>query len=129
MEHALASLGDPTQLAAQFVAEARTRFGIRSYAPWTLLRRTARFARTGVRGVFIFLIGLFGYAATLGWPNSHRHETICATCRPMGRQLGNGVGSSSVWRTRAGTAWTLLRAGDNSCRSFLRVGRPSYCGG
>ena len=27
MEHALASLGNPTQLAAQFVAEARTRFG------------------------------------------------------------------------------------------------------
>jgi hypothetical protein len=48
------------------------------------------------------------------WPNTHRHEAICATCGPMDRQLGNVVGSSSVRRTRARAAWTLLHASDNT---------------
>lgn len=91
MEHAVASLGDPTQLAAQFVAEARTRFGIRNYAPWALLRRAASVARTGARGIFIFLIGLFGYAATLG-------GLIVIVMKPLVPRVGLWVGSwGMVW--------------------------------
>jgi len=60
-EQVISSLGDPAELASQFVAEARTSRGIHSYAPWTLLRRSARAARSGTRGFLIFLIALFGY--------------------------------------------------------------------
>ena len=60
-EQAISSLGDPAELASQFVTEAQTSHGILSYAPWTLLRRAARGARSGTRGFLIFLIALFGY--------------------------------------------------------------------
>jgi len=60
-EQAISSLGDPAELASQFVTEARTAHGIHSYAPWRSLRRAARAARSGTSGFFIFLIALFGY--------------------------------------------------------------------
>ncbi len=61
IEQAISSLGDPADLASAFVAVAQAKRGIRSYAPWTLLRSAARIARTGARGLAIFLTGLFGY--------------------------------------------------------------------
>jgi uncharacterized membrane protein len=60
-EQAISSLGDPAELASKFLEEARRSRGIHSYAPWTLLRRSARAARSGTRGFLIFLIALFGY--------------------------------------------------------------------
>jgi uncharacterized membrane protein len=111
MEHALGSLGDPTQLAAQFVAEARTRFGIRSYAPWTLLRRAACVARTGARGAFIFFIGLVGYAATLG-------GIIAIVMKPFVPRVGLWVGS---W----GFTWGVAPSGEPARELLGRYFMPA----
>ncbi len=60
-KQALSSLGNPADLASQFLTEAQARRGRRSYAPWTLLRSAARLARTGGKGFLLFLIGITGY--------------------------------------------------------------------
>jgi uncharacterized membrane protein len=62
---AIAELGDPVVLAAQFMAQAQATHGIRGYAPWTLLHRAARVARSGITGFLLFLTALFGYGITL----------------------------------------------------------------
>ena len=43
-DQAISSLGDPAQLASQFVTEAQTSHGVHSYAPWTLLLLSFVFA-------------------------------------------------------------------------------------
>ena len=91
IERAISGLGDPAALASEFVAEARTKSGIHSYAPWTLLRKAARLARTGTKGLFIFLIGLFGYGFTIA-------GLVAAVLKPFVPQMGLWVGSwGFVW--------------------------------
>jgi uncharacterized membrane protein len=89
IERAISGLGDPAALASEFVAEARTKSGIHSYAPWTLLRNAARLARTGTKGLFIFLIGLFGYGFTVA-------GLVAAMMKPFIPQMGLWVGSFGV---------------------------------
>lgn len=87
----ISGLGDPAALASEFVAEARTKSGIHSYAPWTLVRKAARLARTGTKGLFIFLIGLFGYGFTIA-------GLVAAVLKPFIPQMGFWVGSwGFVW--------------------------------
>lgn len=90
-EQAISSLGDPAELASQFVAEARTSRGIHSYAPWTLLRRAARAARSGTRGFLIFLIALFGYGFAVA-------GLIAAAMKPFVPGMG-------LWVWRFGMVW------------------------
>jgi len=91
VERAISGLGDPAALASEFVAQARTKSGIHSYAPWTLLRKAARLARTGTKGLFIFLIGLFGYGFTVA-------GLVAAMMKPFVPQMGLWVGSwGFVW--------------------------------
>src|SRR5215469_14814987 len=80
-EQAISSLGDPAELASQFVTESRTSHGIHSYAPWTLLRRAARAARSGTRGFLIFLIALFGYGFAFG-------GLVAAALKPFIPEMG-----------------------------------------
>jgi uncharacterized membrane protein len=91
LERAISGLGDPAALASEFVAETRTKSGIHSYAPWTLLRKAARLARTGTKGLFIFLIGLMGYGFTLA-------GLVAAVLKPFIPQMGFWVGGwGFVW--------------------------------
>jgi uncharacterized membrane protein len=91
IDQAISSLGDPVELASQFVAEARTSRGIHSYAPWTLLRRAGRAARSGTSGFLIFLIALFGYGLTLG-------GLVAAALKPFIPEMGFWVGKfGGVW--------------------------------
>jgi uncharacterized membrane protein len=90
-EQALSSLGDPAELASQFVTEARTSHGIHSYAPWTLLHRAARGARSGTRGFLIFLIALFGYGFAVA-------GLIAAAMKPFVHGMG-------LWVWRFGMVW------------------------
>jgi uncharacterized membrane protein len=91
VERAISGLGDPAALASEFVSEARTKGGIHSYAPWTLLRKAARLARTGTKGLFIFLIGLMGYGLTIA-------GLVAALLKPFIPQMGFWVGSwGFVW--------------------------------
>jgi uncharacterized membrane protein len=97
-EEAISSLGDPIELTSQFVSEARTSRGIRSYAPWTLLRRAARAARSGTRGLLIFLIALTGYGFTLG-------GVVAAALKPFIPEMGLWVGKFGlVWGVPPGGA-------------------------
>lgn len=91
IDQAISTLGDPAELAFQFVAEDRTSRGIRSYAPWTLLRRAARAARSGTRGLLIFLIALFGYGFAVA-------GLIAAAMRPFVPGMG-------LWVWRFGIVW------------------------
>ena len=88
---AISSLGDPVDLASQFVAEARTLRGIRSYAPWMLLRRAARTARSGTREFLVFLIALFGYGFAVA-------GLIAAAMKPFVPGMG-------LWVWRFGMVW------------------------
>jgi HAAS domain-containing protein len=90
-EQAISSLGDPAELACQFVTEARTSHGIHSYAPWTLLRRAARAARSGTRGFSIFSIALFGYGFAVA-------GLIAAAMKPFVPGMG-------LWVSRFGMVW------------------------
>jgi uncharacterized membrane protein len=91
VERAISGLGDPAALASEFVVEAQTKSGIHRYAPWTLLRKAARLARTGTKGLFIFLIGLFGYGFTIA-------GLVAAVLKPFIPQMGFWVGSwGFVW--------------------------------
>jgi uncharacterized membrane protein len=90
-ERAISGLGDPARLASEFVAEARAKTSIHSYAPWTLLRNAARVARTGTKGLIIFLIGLFGYGFAIA-------GLIAAVMKPFFPEMGLWVGSFGfVW--------------------------------
>jgi uncharacterized membrane protein len=97
LDHALAALGDADDLAAQFVSEVRTRSGPRSYIPWTLLRRAAHIAGTGLRGFAAFLIGLVGYGTALA-------AIVAVAMKPFAPRVGLWVGN---W----GFVWGLPPAG------------------
>ena len=91
VERAISGLGEAASLASEFVVEAQTKSGIHGYAPWTLLRKAARLARTGTKGLFIFLIGLFGYGFTIA-------GLVAAVLKPFIPQMGLWVGSwGFVW--------------------------------
>lgn len=64
-DRAISGLGDPARLASEFLAEARIKGGISSYAPWNLLHRASQIARTSAKGLLIFMIGLVGYCSTI----------------------------------------------------------------
>lgn len=91
IDQAISNLGDPVDLASQFVTEARTSRGIRSYAPWTLLHSAARAARSGTRRFLIFLIALFGYAFAVA-------GLIAAAMKPFVPGMG-------LWVWRFGIVW------------------------
>jgi uncharacterized membrane protein len=90
-DQAISSLGDPAELASQFLAEARKSRGIHSYAPWTLLRRSAQAARSGTRGFLIFLIALFGYGF--------------AVARLIAAAMKTFVPGMGLWVWRFGMVW------------------------
>lgn len=91
IERAISGLGDPARLASEFVAEARIKNGIYSYAPWTLLRRASHIARTGAKGLLIFLIGLIGYGLSIA-------ELVAALLKPFVPDMGLWIGSFGfVW--------------------------------
>jgi len=90
-ERAISGLGGPGRLASEFVAEARTKSGIYSYAPWTLLRRASQVARTSAKGLLIFLTGLVGYVSTIA-------ALITAILKPFIPDLGLWIGKFGfVW--------------------------------
>ena len=91
MEQAISSLGDPAELASAFVAVAQAKRGIRSYAPWTLLRSTARIARTGIRGLAVFLLALLGYTSALA-------ALLTAAVKPS-------IPETGLWVGRFGVVW------------------------
>lgn len=96
-EQAISSLGDPAELAFQFVTEAPTSQGIHSYAPWALLRRAGRAARSGTRGFLIFLIALFGYGFAVA-------GLIAAAMKPFVPGMG-------LWVWRFGMVWGVPPSG------------------
>jgi uncharacterized membrane protein len=88
---AIAGLGDAAELAARFVAEARSKRGARSYVPWTLLGRAARIAGTGARGFGVFVIAVIGYGTALA-------AFIAILMKPFVPGIGLWVGSwGMVW--------------------------------
>lgn len=94
-ERAISGLGDPGRLASDFVAEARIKGGIYSYAPWTLLRRASQLARSSAKGLLIFLIGLIGYGFSIA-------GLIAAMMKPFIPDMGLWVGKwGFVWGVKA----------------------------
>ncbi len=67
LEEALAAMGDPHQLSEEFVSEQSAVQASRSYFPWVLLRAASHLVLTGVRGAFVFVAGLIGFAATFAF--------------------------------------------------------------
>lgn len=63
---ALAVLGDPIEIASEFAATARLRAASRSYFPPRLLSAAWSLTRTFGHGLYLFAIGVAGYALSLG---------------------------------------------------------------
>jgi len=98
VERAISGLGDAAALASQFVVEAQTKSGIQSYAPWTLVGKAARLARTGIKGLFIFLIGVFGYGFMIA-------GLVAAGMKPFVPEMGLWVGRwGFVWGVKPAAA-------------------------
>jgi uncharacterized membrane protein len=90
-EQAVAGLGDPAELAAQFVASAQQRRASRSYAPWILLRAAARIALSGGKGMLVFFIAIIGYGGAVAF-------LLGAILKPFLPQMGLWVGHwGMVW--------------------------------
>ena len=91
VEQAISALGEPGELAAQFIASTQQQRASRSYAPWILLRAAGRLALTGAKGMLVFCIALLGYGAALA-------ALLTALLKPFFPQMGVWVGSwGMVW--------------------------------
>jgi uncharacterized membrane protein len=98
IEQAISGLGDPADLASAFVAVAQATRGIRSYAPWTLLRSAARVALSGTKGLLVFLMGVIGYGFALA-------GLVAAVLKPFIPEMGLWIGSwGVVWGVPANAA-------------------------
>jgi uncharacterized membrane protein len=62
----LARLGPADQLAAQYRDGMLIRQASASFSPLVLLRASLRLATTGISGILVFFLGLFGYAFGAG---------------------------------------------------------------
>src|SRR5690349_14374594 len=63
----LTALGSAEQLARQFLAECSLTKSARSWAPWVLLRTSARWALSGIQGFAMFMVAFIGYAFGLSF--------------------------------------------------------------
>jgi uncharacterized membrane protein len=61
----LRAVGEPRELASQYVTQALLRRAARSRSPWLLLRTTFRWATTGAAGAVAFLITVLGYGCAI----------------------------------------------------------------
>jgi hypothetical protein len=63
----LDALGSPESLAQGYGTEALLTRASHSFSPWLLLQTTWRWAKTGIRGFIVFLVGLIGYGMGFGF--------------------------------------------------------------
>ena len=61
----LDAVGQPRELASQYVTQALLHRAVRSRSPWLLLHTTFRWASTGIAGVIAFLITVLGYGCAV----------------------------------------------------------------
>lgn len=66
-EDALAAMGDPDEISAQFIEAAVVRSSSHSNFPWVLLRAASRLAFRGLRGALVFAAGLIGYVSAISF--------------------------------------------------------------
>ena len=63
----LKALGEPEELARQFMAECSLTKSARSWSPWVLMRTSARWALTGFQGFAMFMVAIVGYVLAAGF--------------------------------------------------------------
>lgn len=85
VQRVLAALGSPEELAANYRAELMMARASRSFSPWKLLQAAAYWAKAGAKGVAVFLLALFGYAAGFAL-------TITVVLKPFIHSVGLWVG-------------------------------------
>ncbi|MFN7919401.1 MAG: permease prefix domain 1-containing protein [Bryobacteraceae bacterium] len=98
VQRAMAAMGDPEAIARQFHDVRRMREASRSASPMKLLAAVGRLALTGVRGLFLFVIGITGYSLTLGFALVGALKVI----------VPSRVG---LWVGESGFVWGLPRPG------------------
>ncbi len=88
VDRVLAALGSPEALAESYRTAVLFTRASRSFSPPLLLQTAWRWARSGAKGMAVFLIGLFGYSCALGL-------TVTVVMKPfipgVGLWAGNGV--------------------------------------
>ena len=86
VEPVLAGLGTPKELAERYRMEAMLTRASQSFSPWVLLQTAWRWAFSGVKGMLVFLVGLFGYLTAVAM-------TISVILKPfMPWQVGLWIG-------------------------------------
>ena len=88
VDRVLSSLGSPEELADHYHMELMFTRASRTFSPWLLVRTSARWAKTGAKGVAVFLLALFGYASGLAL-------TITVLMKPFVSSVGLWVGDGS----------------------------------
>lgn len=63
----LKALGEPEELARQFMAECSLTKSARSWSPWVLMRTSVRWALTGFQGFAMFMVAIVGYMLASGF--------------------------------------------------------------
>jgi hypothetical protein len=90
VQRVLSALGEPDQLAKHYRTEFLLARAGRSFSPWTLLRTSWQWAKTGAKGLAVFLLGLMGYGAGLAL-------TATVLLKPFyGSRVGLWLGNGSL---------------------------------
>jgi uncharacterized membrane protein len=136
----LQALGKPEDIAPLYQADSMMAKARSSFSPSIVLRGVLRWAMLSVRGVFLFILGLFGYGLALGWivgafgkmiapdkfgawvspmsfsigtnDNPSAHELLGIWLIPVGLVLGTLFTIGTTWLLR----WSM---------KFARVRRPT----
>ena len=86
VEPVLAGLGTPQELAERYRLEAMLTRASQSFSPWVLIQTAWRWAFMGVKGMLVFLVGMFGYLTAVAM-------TISVILKPfMPSQVGLWIG-------------------------------------
>ncbi len=86
----LSALGEPDQLAKRYRTEFLLARAGRSFSPWTLLRTSWQWAKTGAKGLGVFFLALAGYGSGLAL-------TATVFLKPFyGSRVGLWIGDKSL---------------------------------
>ncbi|HET7185051.1 MAG TPA: hypothetical protein VFI82_10220 [Terriglobales bacterium] len=90
LQRVLSSLGEPEQLAKHYRTEFLLAHAGRSFSPWTLLRTSWQWAKTGAKGLGVFFLAMLGYSAGLAL-------TATVILKPFyGSRVGLWLGNRSL---------------------------------
>lgn len=88
VDRVLGGLGAPDELVERYRMEGMLSRAGRTFSPWILLRTAWRWAFTGIKGFFVFMVALVGYLSAFVM-------TLAVVLQPFDHNIGLWVGPRS----------------------------------